>query len=95
MDRLAATIVDQLEALAAKVRAMTVDRARSSLTSFSIGITAVTLALFAAVVLVKGLFRLLAVVTTEAGAYGIFGGIFLIGAAFIWAKRNDTGEDNG
>ncbi len=95
MDRLAATIVDQLESLAAKVREMTVDRARSSLTSFSIGITAVTLALFAAVVLVKGLFRLLAVVTTEAGAYGIFGGIFLIAAVFVWRKRTDTGEDNG
>ena len=90
MDRLFATIVDQLESLSARVREMTIDRAQSSLTSFSIGISAATLAVFAAVVLVKGLFRLLAVVTTEAGAYGIFGGIFIVGAAFIWAKRNET-----
>ncbi len=90
MDRLFATIVDQLESLAGRVREMTIDRARSSLTSFSIGISAATLAVFAVVVFVKGLFRLLAVVTTEAGAYGIFGGIFIVGAAFIWAKRNET-----
>ena len=90
MDQLATTIADQLEKYAAKVRAMTVDRARSTITSISIGITAVTLALFAVTVLIKGLFRLLAVFVTEAGAYGIFGGIFLAGGVFIWAKRDSS-----
>lgn len=90
MDQFATKIADQLEKYAAKVRAMTVDRAKSTLTSVSIGITAVTLALFAATLIVKGVFRLLAVVVTEAGAYGIFGGIFVAGGAFIWAKRDSS-----
>jgi hypothetical protein len=90
MDQFATTIAAQLEKYAAKVRAMTVDRARSTITSISIGITAAALALFALVVLVKGLFRLLAVVVTEAGAYGILGGIFVVGAAFLWSKRDSS-----
>lgn len=88
MDQFASTITDQLEKYAAKVRAMTVDRARSMITSISIGITAATLALFAVVIIAKGLFRLLAVVVTEAGAYGIIGGIIVAGGALIWSRRD-------
>ena len=90
MDQLASSVVDLLEKYAAKVRAMTVDRLRSTLTSVSIGIAATTLALFAVTVLLKGLFRLLAVVVTEAGAYAILGGIFVVGGAFLWSKRDSS-----
>ncbi len=90
MDQFASTIAAQLEKYAGKVRSMTVDRARSTITAISIGITATALALFAVVVLVKGLFRLLAVVVTEAGAYGILGGIFVVGATFLWSKRDSA-----
>lgn len=90
MDQIAGTIADQLEKYAGKVRAMTVDRARSMITSISIGITAATLAVFAVVILAKGLFRLLAVAVTEAGAYGIVGGIIVAAGAFIWSRRDHT-----
>ncbi len=90
MDNLAAAAVDHLERYAARARALTVDRARSTITAVSIGIAAAALALFAVVVLIKGLFRLLAVVVTEAGAYGIFGGMFVVAAAFLWAKRDPS-----
>lgn len=93
MDQLFTRITDLLEEYAGKVRAMTVDRLRGSITKTSIGITATTLALFAAVVIVRGLFRLLAVAVTEPGAYAIVGGIFVIIGAFIWAKRDPSSTE--
>ena len=96
MDQFADKFADFLEALAQKVRSLTVDRLDRLIIVVSLGIIAAVLAFVALTLLSIALFRIVATYVTSPGAYAIFGGIFIIAGAFAWTRRKPEQEtDNG
>ena len=93
MDDLAVRFADLLEAIATKVRSLTVDRIDRGARIVSLAMVAAALALFASVMLVLGVFRAVSVPLGVTGAYVFFGGLFVLGGAFVWAIRKRPPRD--
>ncbi|HSM01706.1 MAG TPA: hypothetical protein VK960_04580 [Acidimicrobiia bacterium] len=90
-----AKIADFLEAIAARIRSMTVDRIARVITFVTLGLVALTLVTSALIFFLVGLFRIVGEVTRKACdctrymeiSYAIVGGLFLLLGALLWSKR--------
>jgi len=80
-------IADLLESVATRIRELTVDRVAGWARWTAIGVVLAMAGLLTAVFALIGIFRLLAELVTVEGAYGIFGGLFLVAGVFLWSKR--------
>lgn len=87
MDDFPAKIADTLEMIAARFRAMTVDRVRTASTWAAVGVVAGALGLLLVIYLIVGLFRYLSELIGVEPAYLVIGGLFLIVGALLWSKR--------
>ncbi|HEY6634023.1 MAG TPA: hypothetical protein VI141_00255 [Acidimicrobiia bacterium] len=83
---------DLLEGVAAKVRAMTVDRVARFIKLTGLGIVAAVMAFTAVVFLIWTIFGALEIPLTTAGAFAVFGVVLVVAGGFLWFKRsrNDT-----
>ena len=93
MDEFATRFADLLENTTIKVRSLTIDRADRAIKITALGIIAVTLAFVAIVYLVRAIFQAVAVPLGVLGAYALFGGLFVVGGAFMWAIRKRPSKD--
>lgn len=87
MEDFASRFADLLESTAVKARALTVDRAARVVRNVALAIPAAVLGLMAVVFLFMTLHRALAIPLGSAAAHAIIAGLFAVGAAFLWAKR--------
>jgi protein-S-isoprenylcysteine O-methyltransferase Ste14 len=87
MEDLAPRFAELLESSAAKVRALTVDRARRGITITSLAIPALVLGGFAVVFLFMTIHSALAILVGQWIAYAIEAGLFGVGGALLWTKR--------
>jgi len=84
-----------LEAVATRIRAMTVDRVARAITFVTLGIVALTIVTTAFVFFLVGLFRIAGELTRKTCdctrymeiTYAIMGGVFLALGALLWSKR--------
>jgi LPXTG-motif cell wall-anchored protein len=83
---------DLVEGVAAKVRAMTVDRVARFIKLTGLGIVAAVMGFTAVVFLIWTIFGALEIPLTTAGAFAVFGVVLVIAGGFLWFKRsrNDT-----
>ncbi len=93
MDEFAIKFADFLESTSTKVREMTVDRISRGLKIAALGLVAATLVLIAVIYLFISIIRALAVPLTASGAFAVIGGLFVLGGAFLWWKRNQEPEE--
>ena len=93
MDEFAIKVADFLESTSTKVREMTVDRISRGLKIAALGLVAATLVLIAVIYLFISIIRALAVPLTASGAFAVIGGLFVLGGAFMWWKRNQEPEE--
>lgn len=87
MEDLAPRFADLLESTAAKVRSMTVDRARRGITIASLAVPAAVFGIMAVVFLFMTIHAALAIPLTQWGAYAVEAGLFAVGGALLWSKR--------
>lgn len=87
MDDFPVRLAQFLESTAAKVRALTVDRAATAIRFVTLGIAAAAFALMAVVFLFLTVYRALEIPLGESGAYAVLGGLFLVGGALLWSRR--------
>jgi len=96
MEEFATRFADLLENTALKVRSLTVDRLDRAIRITALGIIAVTLAFVAIVYLIRAIFQAVAVPLGVLSAYALFGGLFVVGGALVWAMRKrQSKEDHG
>jgi drug/metabolite transporter superfamily protein YnfA len=88
MDRLATQFVDLLERQAQRVRSMSVDRVRHTITVVMVGMVAATLVLTALTFIVIGVFRYVGEAIGVTAAYAAFGGIFVVAGLLVWSRRD-------
>ena len=87
MEELAARFADLIEAIAVKIRSLTVDRVARGIRITGLGILTATLGLAAVAFLLWALFGALEIPLTTAGAFAVFAAV-LIGVGFyMWKKR--------
>jgi len=84
-------IADLLENLAAKVRAMTVDRLAGWARWTGVGIVATLLGIVLVIFLIVGLVRLVERLVGMQWAYTIIGGLFVVAGALLWRLRLPRG----
>jgi predicted membrane channel-forming protein YqfA (hemolysin III family) len=84
---LPAQIADLLEAIAAKIRSMTVDRAENAVTWSALGLMLFVIAILAVIWLLVGLFRAFGALVGQEVAYAITGGILIVVGALVWMRR--------
>lgn len=95
MEEFATRFADLLENSARKVRSMTVDRFDRGIKITALGIIALTLGIIAVIYLIRAVFNAVAVPLGVLGAYTLFGGLFVIAGAFLWAiRKRETKEDD-
>ena len=88
-------VADFLEAVATRIRAMTVDRVARAITFVTLGLVALTLVTSAVIFFLIGLLRITGELTRKACdctrymeiTYAILGGVFLALGALLWFKR--------
>jgi hypothetical protein len=88
-------IADLLEAVATRIRALTVDKVARVITFVTLGLVALMLVIMAVIFFLVGLFRIVEELIFKAcdcGAameisYGIVGGLFLLVGALLWSRR--------
>ena len=88
-------VADLLEAVATRIRAMTVDRIARVVTFITLGMVALTLVGLAFIFFLVGLFRILDELFRKACdcgysmeiAYAAVGGLFLLVGVLVWRKR--------
>lgn len=88
-------IADFLEAVATKIRSLTVDKIARVVTFVTLGLVAMSLVATAFVFLLVGLFRIGGELTRKACdctvymeiTYAVIGGVFLALGALLWSKR--------
>jgi hypothetical protein len=89
MDDFPAKLASLLESAATKVRSLTIDRANRVIRLTTLGVIAAALAFMAVVFLFLTIYGALEIPLGEAGAFGVMGGLFVIGGALLWAKRSE------
>jgi uncharacterized membrane protein len=90
-----ARIADFLEAIATRIRSMTVDKIARVITFVTLGFVALTLVTLAVIFFLVGLFRVTGELVHKACdctrymeiTYAIIGGVFLGLGALVWSKR--------
>lgn len=87
MEDLATRFADLLESTAQKIRALTVDRARTGITIAALAIPALVFAVFIVVFLFMTIHSALAIPLGQWGAYAVEAGVFLIVGVLVWIKR--------
>ena len=93
MDDWPTRLADLLEAVATRVRALTVDRAAKAIKVVSLALPILVLVSVAVVFLFMTIHAVLAIPLGSAGAFGVIGGLFLVGGAFVWTRRTRSPED--
>ncbi len=93
MDDFPTRIAELLESVAARVRAMTVDRIAKAVRWLAATPLLLALVLVALIFLLIGLYRIVGEIVGVKVAYAGTAGLLLAGAAFLWSKRR-TKEDN-
>lgn len=94
-DDFPARVADLLEAVATRIRALTVDRIARVITFVTLGLVAFTLVGLAFIFFLVGLFRIvdgLIAKICDCGvsmeiAYTLIGGLFLLAGALTWRRR--------
>lgn len=87
MEQLAAQFADLVEALANKVRSLTVDRVAKGVRLTGLGILAATLGFTALLFLFWAIFGALEIPLTTAGAFGVVAAALIGTGVVIWIKR--------
>lgn len=87
MDDFPTKLADLLEGVAAKARALTVDRVAQWSKMAALGMVAAALGFLAVLFLMIGLFRLISSVIGVTPTYASIAGIFVAIGAFLWLKR--------
>lgn len=82
-----AEIADFLEALAEKIRSMTVDRAENAVTWTALGVMLAVIAILGVVWLLVAFFRAFGELVGQEVAYAITGGILIVVGALVWMRR--------
>lgn len=77
-----------LESVAARARALTVDRAQRVVRVLVLGVLAATFAVMATVFLFLTAYQALEIPLRPWGAYGVLAGLFALGGGFMWGKRD-------
>ncbi len=80
-------IADSLEAIALKIRSLTVDRVRGAAKWIALGLVIASLAFLAVILLLVGVFRLLGELIGVRTTYAAIGGLFVVAGAFLWSMR--------
>ncbi len=94
MDDWPTRFADLLETVASRVRAMTVDRASKAITIVSLVLPVLVLVSVAVVFLFMTIHGALAIPLGSAGAFGVIGGLFLVGGAFVWTRRTRSEDES-
>lgn len=89
MEEFAAQFADLVEALAKKIRSLTVDRIAKGIRLTGLGILAVTFAFTALAFLFWAIFGALEIPLTTAGAFGVVAALFVGGGVYMWVKRSE------
>ncbi|MEX0795847.1 MAG: hypothetical protein WD274_04060 [Acidimicrobiia bacterium] len=87
MEQLAAQFADLVEAIANKVRSLTVDRVAKGVRMTGLGILATTLGFTALLFLFWAIFGALEIPLTTAGAFGVVAAALIGTGVVIWIKR--------
>ena len=87
MEQLAAQFADLVEAIANKVRSLTVDRVAKGIRMTGLGILAATLGFTALLFLFWAIFGALEIPLTTAGAFGVVAAALIGTGVVIWIKR--------
>jgi hypothetical protein len=87
MEQLAAQFADLVEAIANKVRSLTVDRVARGVRITGLGILAATLGFTALLFLFWAIFGALEIPLTTAGAFGVVAAALVGTGVVIWIKR--------
>jgi hypothetical protein len=93
MEDLPRRIAELLETVATRIRAMTVDRIAKGVTVAALAIPVLVLGILTVVFLFMTIYGALAIPLTDAGAYGVLAGLFVIGGALAWRKRSEQPEE--
>jgi hypothetical protein len=88
VDELPVRFADLLESIAARVRALTVDRVRKWIRVSALGLVAATLGMMAVVFLLLTIYGALAIPLGSYGAFGVLGALVLVGGIFLWIRRS-------
>jgi hypothetical protein len=88
VDELPVRFADLLESIAARVRALTVDRVRKWIRVSALGLVAATLGMMAVVFLLLTIYGALAIPLGSDGAFGVLGALVLVGGIFLWIRRS-------
>ncbi|MDH5616707.1 MAG: hypothetical protein OEY62_09240 [Acidimicrobiia bacterium] len=86
-------LADFLESVAIKVRALTIDRVRRGVGMVTASLPLAVLVFMGLVFLVLTIHRSLAIPLGQVGAFGIEGGLFVVGGALVWRMRNPKREE--
>ena len=92
MENFATRFADLLESTAIKARSLTVDRAANAIRIVTLAIPAIVFGLLAIVFLFMTIHEALAIPLGSAAAHAIIAGLFAIGGAFLWSKRDPQDE---
>ncbi len=87
MEQLAAQFADLVEAIANKVRSLTVDRVAKGIRVTGLGILAATLGFTGLLFLFWAIFGALEIPLTTAGAFGVVAAALIGTGIVIWIKR--------
>jgi len=93
MEDLPRRIAELLETVATRVRAMTVDRIAKGVTVAALAIPVLVLGILTVVFLFMTIHGALAIPLTDAGAFGVMAGLFVIVGALAWRKRSEQPEE--
>ncbi len=88
MHEYAIKFAEFLEQLALRIRAMTVDRISRAIRVTGLGIVVAALGLSTLIFLLWALFGALEIPLTTGGAFGVLGGILLVGGGVMWFTRS-------
>ena len=94
MENLPAKLADTLEAIAARVRSLTVDRVDRIARIAALALPVAVLGIIALSFLFLTVFEAVAIPLGRFGAYLVFGAVFLIGGLVAWIiRRRDPRPD--
>jgi hypothetical protein len=87
VEELAARFAEILEQITIKIRSLTVDRVAKGIRVTGLGILAASLGLSALLFLFLAIFGALEIPLTTAGAFAVFGLVFVGTGTYLWLKR--------
>lgn len=88
MEEYAVRFAELLEQVAARARALTVDRVARGIRLAALGIVAGSLLFIALVLLLLAIFGALEIPLTTAGAFALIGAVLVVTGGVLWWKRS-------